>query len=115
MNEPVPDAPSKDQLIEHFVQHNRISGKLQYEMSKAILKEPGFAEQLDKQSKMSEEDAFQILLNALRQLLKVLPLAQLHRINLSCWLLKLHSDLTGDPTMQEVVEAVNQRVHDNDP
>lgn len=115
MNEPVPDTPSKDQLIEHFAAHNTISGKLQYEMSKAILKQPGRTENLEKQSKLSEEAVFQILLNVIRQLLELMPLAQLHRINLSCWIAKLHADLTGDSTMQEVMEEINRRVHNKEP
>ena len=111
MNQPT---PTKSELIEHFTQHNAITGKLQHEMSKVILEKPEYAEQFKKQSKMSEEQAFQVLLNAMRQVLKVLPLAQANRVNLFCWLAKMHSDLTGNPLMQEVIIEVNKKVHDNE-
>lgn len=115
MNQPQPDKPAKEQLIELFSELSPAASIIQLEMSRVLTSKPEIAEQLKKQLSGSEQDQTWAMDAAAYQFIKILPLAQMNRTNMFFRLFALHSGLTGDPLMREVFEEVNQRVIDRDP
>lgn len=113
MNEP-PTKPAKEHLIELFSELSPVASVIQLEMSRVMTKKPEMVELLKKQLSGSEQDQTWAMDAAAYQFLKILPLAQMNRTNMFFRLFSLHSGITGDPLMNEVFEAVNQRVMDKD-
>ena len=105
---------NKPQLIELFTNLNDVSSIIQYEMGKSILEKPEYQKQFKAQLKWDEERTMQYLQHHMFQYIKTFALAHKHRGSMLCGPFKLHSDLTGDPFMQDVIEEVNRRVHNKD-
>ena len=99
-------------LIRLFTEFNKITGKIQQEISRVLVEDEKVKADLKKQLKGSENDMEIVMNNAAYFFIKVMPLASMNGCNMFGKVLALHSNLTGDPTMHEVFDAVNQQVYD---
>lgn len=97
-------------LLRLFREFNAVSSNLQIEMSKALITNPEAHAHLRRQLAGTENQMEEVMDNATKHFVSAMPLATMNRCNMFARVLGMHSDLTGDGTMHEVLDAINEEV-----
>jgi hypothetical protein len=99
-------------MIELFKEFNDITSIIQNEMSCCMILDPKVHALLSEDLKGSENN-MEIKMNAaVEGFLAAMPLASMNRCNMFCKAIAMHTNITGDHTMHEIFDAVNDSVLD---
>jgi hypothetical protein len=101
---------SFEKLTGLFKQLAEITSELQLEISRALVENPVHKADLLKQMKTSENDMQLRVDRAVHGFVRTMPLASMNRQNLFMEALALHSNLTGNPLVHELLEEVNRQI-----
>jgi len=96
-----------ERLVLMFDKINHLTSHFQLEMSEALLENPANKKDLEKYAKTSEEVMQQRIDRAVYAFVGAMPLACINGINLFMEALALHSNLTGNTTMHDVIDRLN--------
>jgi wyosine [tRNA(Phe)-imidazoG37] synthetase (radical SAM superfamily) len=96
-----------EKLVLMFDKFNHLTSHFQIEMADALLENPPNKKDLEKYAKASEEVMQQRIDKAVYAFVGAMPLASINGINLFMNALALHSNLTGNTTMHDVIEKLN--------
>lgn len=89
---------------------NEVTSVIQVEISKAVVKDKGIREELEKQLKLTENEVETLIQNHVFQLIRLMPIATLHRVNLVLKIMSYHSNLTGDPLIHQLFGQLNEQI-----
>ena len=111
---PLPEETQKfTQLVQLLKNVNVISYTAQDEMSRVIIGDPANKKELEKQLAETENQMMERIDKAAMALVSIFPLASMNRVNMFLKVLVLHANLTGDDTMFDVMDQINQEIFDN--
>jgi len=96
-----------EKLVLMFDKFNHLTSHFQIEMADALLENAPNKKDLEKYAKASEEVMQQRIDKAVYAFVGAMPLASINGINLFMNALALHSNLTGNTTMHDVIEKLN--------
>ncbi len=86
---------------------NKFTGLIQIKMSKEILTNEASKRDLDEQLSKSENEMQHRINKAVYAFVGAMPLATENNINLFFEVLSLYSNITGDSTMHEMIQKLN--------
>jgi hypothetical protein len=96
-----------EKLVLMFDKFNHLTSHFQIEMADALLENSPNKKDFEKYANASEEVMQQRIDRAVYAFVGVMPLASINGINLFMNALALHSNLTGNTVMHDVIEELN--------
>jgi hypothetical protein len=99
---------NSNNLVSLFQQFNDVTGKLQVEMSAALVANEANRIDLCQWLKKPEEAMQHQLNKAVFAFVGAMPLASMNGVNLFMEAMLLHVQLTGDPMIEQVVTKINE-------
>lgn len=100
--------PRFHHLVRLFTEFSEVSGQLQLDMSTALMSSEANKNTLRKQLKGSEESMQRILDKSVRGFVGAMPLASMNQVNLFIMALGLHTNLTGNSLIHDIIDHINQ-------
>lgn len=80
--------------------------EIQIEISKALVKEDAIRKKIEKSIKQPDHKIIEEMSKAVRQLVLMMPLATHYGLNLPMNVLEMHSVVTGDKTLNNLLKKV---------
>lgn len=112
MNETLPPDEEREKNVRFVTEVMLFLGRVQTEISCALVLDPKINLKLQKQLKMSEEQMEQAMDAVALAVIGISPLATMVRSSMFGRIMALHSNITGNPEMHEILEEVNRRIMD---
>lgn len=94
------------QLLPFFRELSTFHGIIQSELVEELLNRSGVKEDLAIQSRKPGAQTMESLNTAILGFIGAMPLAQINGINLPMNMLKMHSSLTDDPIIEEIMRRL---------
>ena len=94
---------------ELFASFHEATSVIQLEMSKVLVTHDEAKRRLEAQLKLPDAAQMETLQTAVHQFISFQPLAQMNGVNLISMVIACHSNLTGDDTLHQIFEQINQR------
>lgn len=112
MNPDTPPNEEREQKINFMTEAMLFFGKLQTEISCALVLDPKINAQLQRDLQVSEEVMEKEMDAATIGFIKQMPRATMTRSSMWGRAAAFHSNITGNPEMHEILEEVNRRIMD---
>ena len=87
---------------------------LQQEISAVLIQNVRLREETSKAMSRPDHEILEAVSKAIRQLILVMPLASNYGVNVFAGILEMHSFITGDQTMNCMMNSVKQRIESID-
>lgn len=110
-NSPMLDKEQKKQVLRELLQNMTIlTGEIQAQMSCVLLENKSVRKKVEKLSNQSENDAIEMINNAMYGFISAMPIASLNFTNIFMNTIAHHSKMTGDPTMMDMLQEIGDEI-----
>lgn len=105
-----PTSEERQRLEAMFFELAMLTEMLQHEISAVLIQNDQLREQTSKAMSRPDHEILEVVGKAVRQLVLVMPLASNYGVNVFAGILGMHSTITGDNTMETILDSVRKRI-----